>query len=249
MNAFIERAVLVQIDQPMVLSELPNGAQLARALLRIGAVSAARLPELAISDLFAQGYCAKPLTLDLLQTEDLSIRPLLKKIKSAKYIETTLLNSLQKEDDLLSLLQQKSAVVRAGYIQGLGGLKQLPIRNRLDPRREQPAVLELQGAFWFFLKAPQQVWARLEGVDALPLDGETLPLAGTLSMPMGGDRYCLQTAASALAIHSPAAVFRIRSDACLKRRLLPGSVLTAEDHLAPISVHTNSAVMPYLFKF
>ena len=249
MNGWIERAVLVQIDRPLALSGLPVGAELARGLLRVGAVSAARLSELAISDLFARGYCAKPLTLDLLQTEDLSIRPLLKKIKSAKYIETVLLYSLQKEDRLLPLLQQKSAAIRAEHIQGLGGLAQLPIRHRLDPRREQPAVVELEGAFWFFLKAPRQVWARLEGVESLPLDGGSLPLVGTLSLPEGGDRYCLQTAASALAISSPAAVFRIRSDARLERRLLPGSVLTAEDRLAPVSVQGGGAVMPYLLKF
>ena len=191
------------VDTLTQTGRLPKAADLATAL-------AARLPGVAmeaISDLYAAGFCAKPLFFDGLFSADPARRSLLKQVKAAKYMEYELLQSIctQKgralmgaataEEALLHLLKTGGARLRSGHLLTAPG--KLPMEDTVDPRLENPMAVLLRGDFQLYLRAPEHTFSALQETGTLEVGNVCFRVAGWQPLVTETETAaCLQAAAA-----------------------------------------------------
>lgn len=203
MSEFCNGVVTLAVDTLSQTGSLPKAADLAGVL-------AAQLPAAtieAISDLYAAGFCAKPLFFDGLFSADPAQRSLLKQVKAAKYMELSLLQSVctekgrhlmgaaGAEEALLHLLAKGSVRLCSGHLQTAPG--KLPMEASVDPRLEKPMVVSLQGDFHLYLRATEAAFSALQEKGSLEVCGVCFRIVGWQPLVQeAGTVACLQAAAA-----------------------------------------------------
>ena len=244
MNKFDNCTVILRTPHPLQLPKLPDAAAIARGLLQEGYASADELACSRLSDLFAQGYCAKPICFDRLFTPDPGLRPALKQLKAAAYMDMKLLlkacdpdsrylmGASDSADALLQLLNNGVVHTFRQHLQY--GHAAIPFVDHIDPRLPAPAVKVLDGSFSFLISAPENVLRRLSASSHLALMDRNFILESVADAPRPlGDIQCLQTAAAVdgtTHINHDRSVFRLRYHPKTNTQyLMSGSTLEPAD--------------------
>jgi len=205
LKAYRDGIVILTVEAPTQTQRLPLASDLA---LAIATQIPLAMPQVeAVSDLFAAGFCAKPLFFDGLFSADPARRSLLKQVKAAKYMELSLLQSVCTEkgrylmgavnagEALLHLLAQGSVRLSGGHLQTVPG--KLPMEAAVDPRLEKPMVQRLHGSFWVYLRGGFGVFSALEEKKKLQVGDVTFTVEGWQSLSREEEKLsCLQAAAA-----------------------------------------------------
>ena len=215
-----------------------------------------------ISDMFSAGFICKPISFDNVTAESDNDYKILKKIKSAQYIDCNLLADTVDGLHLIRKISSGTAAIKDGYIYPVYEGFSLCFTPYKDDTNSNPFVINIfaGGLLDFYICAPFALIEQIANLCTIEINGcqfDMLSFDSTTNSLGGNEAYFITTDTAVNPYTSitpldlsdsttPSSKFRLKYDAFLNvQKFRRGSVFIAEDNV--FSADANTFNPYYIF--